>query len=186
MKKMIWTARSVALISLLSLFAFLSCKKDSAESSDFDPEMDFKLRLLNEKGEVATSFKVGEKFLLSFLIINKINSTRFFTSDRLVNNKDFFRVITSDSSANFGKPYESIICTGLRTTIEAKHTLELRLPWQSTTTVRNSDFCLQNVNKAPLSKGIYKTTLQEFLQVGTLESNRLTKKTDLSVIFEVK
>ena len=184
MKKMIRKPYLAIFIFLFGMFFFFSCKKNSVEP--FDPEVDFKLRLLNLKGEEATSFKEGEKFWLSFLIINKIDSTRFFYPDRLVDNKTLFRVITSDSTKDFGQPYETIVCTGQKMSIQARQSLELKVPWHTDSVVRNSGFCLQSIKKDVLPKGFYKTVLQEFLVVSTLEGNRLTKKTNLSVTFEIK
>ena len=180
MKKTIFISRLLLFLLCLTPFA---CKK---AEDPFDPEMDFKLRLLNDKGEESTVFKEGENFSLSFLITNKLNERRFFTPTRLMANSGLFRIVRFDDSLDFGQPYKTISCTDQRITVEAKTSVELRIPWRSDSVVRDIKFCVQNLKKDILSKGKYKTALQEYLQIATLEEIRLTKKTDISVSFEIK
>lgn len=165
------------------LFFASACKK---AEDPFDPEMDFKLRLLNEKGEEATVFKEGEKFSLSFLITNKLNETRFFIPNQLTNNKGLFRIIRIIDSLDLGQPYKSIICTGQKISINGKQNLELKVPWNPDSTTIDGKFCVQNVKKDDLKKGTYKTLLQGSLGIGTLESTRSTKNLDLLINFEIK
>jgi hypothetical protein len=183
MKKTIFNSCVSHLLLLLLFWMPFSCKK---AEDPFDPEMDFKLRLLNDKGEESTVFKEGESFSLSFLITNRLNEKRFFIPDRLVANNGLFRIIKSDDTSDLGQPYKTILCTGWKITVEGKASIELRIPWRSDSTVRNINFCVQNLKKDFIPKGVYKTSLQEFLQVATLEDIRLTKKTDISVNFEIK
>ncbi len=180
MKKTIFISRLLLFLLCLTPFA---CKK---AEEPFDPELDFKLRLLNDKGEESTVFKEGEKFWLSFLITNKLNERRFFIADRLVDNSGLFRVIKSDDNSDFGQPYKTISCTAWKTTIEARGSIELKIPWRSDSTVRDINYCVQSLKKDILPKGMYKTALQEYLQVSTLEEIRVTKKTDISINFEIK
>ena len=105
--------------------------------------------------------------------------------DNTINNSHFFRVTTLDNTSDFGQAYETILCTGLKLRIEPKQILELRVPWQADSIVSNHHFCLQSLKKNALPKGTYKTILQEFLVISDLEINRLTKKTDLSVVFKI-
>ena len=180
MKKTIFISRLLLFLLCLTPFA---CKK---AEDPFDPEMDFKLRLLNDKGEESTVFKEGEKFSLSFLITNKLNETRFFIPDQLTNNRGLFRIIKTVDSVDLGQPYENVICTGQKISIEGKQSLELRVPWNSNSATISGGFCVQNVKKDDLKKGFYKTLLQGSLGIGTLESTRSTKKLDLLVNFEIK
>jgi hypothetical protein len=179
MKKKIFMTR---LLMLLLCISVLACKKTSVEP--LDPEIDFKLRLLNDKGEEATVFKEGEKFSLSFLMTNKINETRFFYPDQLANSSELFRIIRTADSLDLGQPYEAILCTGLKISIKSGENLEFKVPWNSDSfSVRN--FCTQNVKKNDLKKGFYKTKFVKSLSIGTLESYRITKKLDLLVSFEI-
>jgi hypothetical protein len=180
MKKITFMTR---LLFLLLCITVLACKK---EAESLDPEMDFKLRLLNDKGVESTSFKEGEKFWLSFLITSKIDETRFFYPNDLTNNKTLFRIGKSDGSSDLGQPYESVICTGQKIMINGKETLELRVPWHSDSAVSRNAFCVQSIKKESPLKGSYKTIFDGFLGVGMLESTRLTKKISLSVNFEIK
>jgi hypothetical protein len=178
MKKVIVVTR--VLLFMLCMLA-LACKKEEP----FDPEMDFKLRLLNDKGEEATVFKEGEKFSLSFLIINKINETRFFYPDQLANDSELFRIFRTTDSFDFGQPYEVIVCTGQKMSIQSGQSLEFKVPWNSdSATVRS--FCTENIKKRDLKKGVYNTRFARTLSIGTLENSRITKKLDLLVNFEIK
>jgi hypothetical protein len=178
MKKAISVTRLLLLLLCVATFA---CKKEEP----FDPEMDFKLRLLNDKGEEATVFKEGEKFSLSFLMTNKINETRFFYPEQLANSSELFRIIRTADSLDFGQPYNPIPCTGQKISIQSGQSLEFKVPWNSNFfTV--GDFCVQNVKKDDLKKGVYNTQFVSNLSIGTLETSRITKKLSLLINFEIK
>jgi hypothetical protein len=181
--KMRKTMFKPSLLLLLLCLTFVTCKKNDVES--VDPEMNFKLRLLNEKGVESTSFKEGEKFWLSFLITNRIKETRFFTSDNLENNSNLFRIVKADGSLDLGQPYEKVLCAIDKLTIKSKASLEFRIPWRSDS-IRTTSFCSQSVKKQMPAKGSYKTSFEGYLQIGMLESTRLTPKIKLSVNFEIK
>jgi hypothetical protein len=169
------------LLFLLCVGSF-ACKK---AEDPFDPEMDFKLRLLNEKGEEATTFKEGEKFSLSFLITSKIDETRFFYPNQLVNSSELFRIFRTTDNLDFGQPYEGVICTGQKMSIPKGQSLEFKVPWNSDSFTVKS-FCTENIRKNDLKKGVYKTEFVKNLSIGTLESSRTTKKLNLLINFEVK
>lgn len=165
-----------------------SCKKNVAVVPDFgiDPEMDFSLRLLNDKGEETKVFKQGETLWLSFLIINKLNENRFFMPEQLVQNKQFFRIVRTDDNVDLGRPYEDIFCTSWKVVIAGKQNVELRMPWRTDTPVVNGDFCVQSVKKDVLSKGNYKTVFQDSLSIGTMDNIRFTRLLNLASNFEIQ
>jgi hypothetical protein len=180
MQKNIFSNR--LLLFMLCVLA-LACNKNSVEP--LDPEMDFKLRLLNEKGEESTSFKEGERFSMSFLITSKIDETRFFYLHGVTNNRGLFRIIRTQDSLDLGQPYEPISCTGQKESIKGKATLEIKIPWNSDS-VPTYAYCVQSIPKQLLGKGQYKTSFEGFLSVGSLESSRPTKKLSLSVNFDIR
>jgi hypothetical protein len=160
-----------------------ACKKD-APAEPIDPEFDFRLRVVNDRGIETNTFKQGENFWLSLIITNKIKEARFVSPDDFGNMRTLFRVTRLSDSTDWGQAWQNMICIGRRRRLEGQQSFELKLPWRSDTAYFN--FCLEHVNKPVLPSGSYQTRLREYVTVGTLEENRLTKKLDLVTNFNIQ
>ncbi len=158
MEKIIWTARSVALISLFSTFFFLSCKKEPL--TPLDTELDFKLRVLNNKRQEVDIFKEGENFWLSFLIINKSSKTWFLDPESIDKNDKFLRVF-NEAGTNMGKPYNGFFTCLLlpKLAIKSNDTTKIEIMWHNTPNAFFVGyFCATDTTNKILSKGNYKTS----------------------------
>jgi hypothetical protein len=161
-----------------------ACKKEAAPGEPMDPELDFKLRVVNDQGIERNTFKFGENFWLSLVITNKINETRFLSPSNFVNMRSLFRVTRVTDSIDFGQAWTNAICFDTKFPLEGHQSIELRFPWRSDTAYFR--FCMEHRNQPPLPTGTYKTTLQEYVGVGLLEETRFTKKLNLTTTFKIQ
>lgn len=152
---------------VLALMANSSCTE---HENKFQAEADFQFRLLTMDGVAANTFKEGENFVFSFLIINKSNNS-YYLNPSSINTTDIFRVykknaISEDGSiiVDMGKPYEGMFCVyagGI--SIAANDTLKLEIPWKPNSSWEpgspyfSSNFCMVNSDNVLLSKGQYQT-----------------------------
>jgi hypothetical protein len=176
-----WSWASVLLVVGLLMSA---CKKEAAFIEPMDPELDFKLRVMNDQGIESSTFKQGENFWLSLVITNKINETRFLSPSDFVNMRSLFRVTSVTDSMDFGQAWQSAICFGTKVSLEGHQSVELKLPWRSDTAYFR--FCMEHLSQPMLPTGTYKTMLQEYVGVGQLEKTRFTKKLNLTTTFKIQ
>lgn len=158
---------------------FFGCANDP----DSAP-IDIEFRLLNSRGEPSSGFEVGENFVFSLLITN--NSDEIIRLDQQsVDTVDFFRVYSTTTQDNtgkpisFGKPYELAFCQKINGLAIFPHeTLRLEIPWmpnpwEEGVSYYSGNFCIVNENK-PLTAGDYQTSFSSSL-------NFLTGAGDVSV-----
>jgi hypothetical protein len=185
MKKILFIKWSWASALLAAGLFTSACKKEVALTESLDPELDFKLRIVNDQGIEKNTFKAGENFWFSLIITNKITETRFLTPWDLGDERSLFRVTRVTDSMDFGKSWQGAICLGTtRMTLEGHQSAELKLPWRSDTAYTR--FCMKHLNQPPLPAGTYQTSLQGYVGVGHLEGTRMTKKLNLTTLFKIQ
>jgi hypothetical protein len=183
MKKMIFKA---CCFGFFLLFFALACKKKEP-ITPIDTELEFKLRLLNDKKQEATVFKQGENYWLSFIIINKSSNYWYLEPEGLSQVNDFLRVYDSNNK-NMGRPHKLIFeCMLIPNFVVPRNdTMKMELPWQPINGYNNRYFCgLDSTNKQ-LPVGRYRTAFSTKLTLSTSNTEIYSKELSFDKQFQIQ
>lgn len=183
----------------LALSASFSCSKDRIALRDTHPLLDsleFEFRLLNEQGIPSTTFREGENFVFSFLIINNSNQ-KFSMERRIDDTTNFFRVYKINAKPaevdqevlDMGKPYRGIFCFPLISIGIHQDTTKFEIPWNALgqrpgDPFYSSEFCLLE-DHPPLEAGEYRTGFTSAFYFFKGEENFNTEEMTFNIEFEV-
>jgi hypothetical protein len=168
------------LISLAS-----ACHKDEVDPNKIP--IDFEFRLLDSNKRVASSFKTGENFWLSFLMINRSSEEWSFSENSIDKIKGFFHLYTKDS-LDLGKPYGTVFCLapgGIP--IPSNDTLKIEIQWRPIQGVKYyGNFCdIKEDNPLP-SLGQYKSGFSGVLKFKFKDSTYTTSALTFIKDIEIK
>lgn len=188
---------SLIVCGMLAICA-VSCRNETLQKESQDIEFEF--RLLTENGVPANTFKSGENFLFSFIIINNSDQPWSFLQ-KLDDRHSFFRVyqLSADTQEggevkDVGRPWETIFCQyRLGLLIPPHDTLKLEIPWIPEPPAWNADhprynsiFCQVSSNTA-LPPGRYKTGFTSaFKLLNGEDISYNTEKKTFEILFEVQ
>lgn len=183
--------KNIVNIILFSLIATATggCSDDSIS----ELPINFKFRLLDETGNPSTTFKEGENFVFSFLIINKSNQV--LNLRQSIDQSDFFKVYRLNPEGNsakiaVGKPYINMFCEyKLGIQIAQKDTLKFEIPWnpnpwEQGNIYYNAIFCKINEN-SPLPVGIYTTGFSSAFEFFSKDESYRTDNENFEIDFKV-
>ena len=170
------------------MIPFLGCDEIEQEMP-----VSFDFRLLNEKGVPVHTFREGENFVFSFLIINDFSRTVIFQS---METEEFFKVyrlnnIEESAELSLGKPYKNIFCTYQNGyPIVPNDTLRIEIPWipepwEPGMPFYSSIFC-GVMDNDPLPKGVYKTGFSSVFDFSIDGVEHTTPLNKFEILFNFK
>jgi hypothetical protein len=176
----------------LKLFVFalllFGCKKTAVNPIDSD--LEFQFRLLDQNGRVTNTFKQGENFRFSFLIINKTQKGWGLKQESLNFNDEFFRVYKDfGDKKTVGRPLEKPFFADKIPLIPITDTLRLEIDWIPQANVFYGRLNIYNFNNKLLPIGTYKTQFTNIFEFYSDGSGSQTYKTNpmaFNINFEVK
>lgn len=174
---------TIGLYVVLLVITAFSCEDNLQEPV----QVEFEFRLLNEQGQPSTTFKEGENFVFSFLIINK-SSERMFLDQRSLLTREFLRVYKINNSEgvkliDLGTPYRDKCTMQAGFLIESNDTLKFEIPW-----IPDFDhyfICELNTDNTPLSKGRYKTGFTSIFDF-SFDSQSLQSEQSFNINFQIQ
>jgi hypothetical protein len=183
MKKTIFKACCLCLFTFF--FAFACNKKEPI--TPIDTELEFKLRLLNDKKQEATVFKQGENYWLSFIIINKSSHVWYLYPEQLSNSNDFLRVY-DNGNRDMGRPYKSVFACLLipNFAVPRNDTMKMEMPWQYIADYNSRYFCGADTTTKPLSVGTYRTGFKAEFKLAITNKEVYSKELSFDKQFQIQ
>jgi len=197
---------NTTILKISFIFLFLSlmgagCEKEEDEllleiSSDsksaiIQKEVDgieFKLCLLNEKGEPANVFNEGENFGFNFSFKNKIQDTIIVTTEFI--NSNFFRVYRSLDKPDMGKPWTGVWCNlslaPHEINLAPSNLKQLYCPWILIKDIAPDYPLCMGESKDYLAKGKYETFFNLDFHFTIGDKKRIIDNITFKINFEIQ
>lgn len=174
-------------LSFIGLLVIAFACKKKEPITPIDTELEFKLRLLNEKKQEATVFKQGENYWLSFIIINKSSHIWYLYPEQLSNNNDFLRVYDSGHK-NMGRPHKAIFACMLlpNFAVPRNDTMKIELPWQAISGYNTKYFCGLDSTTKPLPIGNYRTGFKAEFKLAISNKEVYSKELSFEKQFQIQ
>lgn len=171
------------------LMLFYGCKKPNSDNP-LDSDLEFHFQLLDRNRQVARTFKQGDNFRFSFVIINKTKKGWGLKQESFDENDDFFRVYkTFDDKKTAGRPLLNPVTTFKIPFIPVLDTLRLEMDWMPSKGSYYGTLDNYHFENKPLPIGTYKTgftNVFEFYSEGVGSTTFKTNPLTFNVDFDVK